>query len=165
MGITSLNDPKRYGLSLVLGGGEVKLLDMVAAYGVFASGGLKYAPTGILRIEDSKGNIIEGNNNTAKRVAAQESCDMISDILSDNDARTPIFGAHSSLYFPDKKVSVKTGTTDNFKDDWAIGYTKSVVVGLWVGNNNNAPMAKNPSVAVAGPIWHRIMDEASNKYQ
>jgi len=165
-GITTLNKPSsEYGPSLVLGGGEVKLIDMVSAYGVFASGGLKYPPTSILKITDYKGNILEESKSFPKRVAIQENCGMVTDILSDNEARAPMFGSHSSLYFPDKKVSVKTGTTDNFKDDWAIGYTKAVVVGLWAGNNNNAPMEKKPSVAVAGPIWHKLMDEASNQYQ
>ncbi len=164
-GITTLTKPSsEYGPSLVLGGGEVKLLDMTSAYGVFASEGLKYAPRSILRIEDYRGNIVSQKQNTAKRVATKETCQMLNDVLSDNEARAPIFGRNSSLYFADKKVSVKTGTTDNFKDDWVIGYTDSVVVGIWVGNNNNEPMAKKAAVAVAGPIWHKIMDLASDKY-
>lgn len=164
-GITTLNKPSsEYGPSLVLGGGEVKLLDMTSAYGVFASEGLKYAPKSILRIEDYKGNVIEEKQSTAKRVATQEACKMLNDILSDNEARSPVFGSNSSLYFADKKVSVKTGTTDNFKDDWAVGYTNSIVVGIWVGNNNNEPMAKKAAVAIAGPIWHKIIDLASDKY-
>jgi 1A family penicillin-binding protein len=164
-GITTLTKPSsEYGPSLVLGGGEVKLLDMVSAYGVFASGGLKYTPKSILRIEDYKGNVLAQTESIPKRVATQEACEMLSDVLSDNEARAPVFGRSSSLYFPDKKVSVKTGTTDNYKDDWAIGYTDSIVVGMWVGNNNNVPMVKKPAVAIAGPIWHKIMEEASNKY-
>ncbi|MDD5221032.1 MAG: transglycosylase domain-containing protein [Candidatus Pacebacteria bacterium] len=164
-GITTLTKPSsEYGPSLVLGGGEVKLLDMASAYGVFASEGLKYAPRSILRIEDYKGNIISQKQNIAKRVATKEACQMLNNVLSDNEARAPIFGRNSSLYFADKKVSVKTGTTDSYKDDWAIGYTDSVVVGIWVGNNNNEPMAKKAAVAVAGPIWHNIMDLASDKY-
>jgi membrane peptidoglycan carboxypeptidase len=97
-GITTLNKPSsEYGPSLVLGGGEVKLLDMVSAYGVFASGGLKYAPKSILRIEDYSGNIIKQEASTPKRVATKEACDMLNDILSDNEARTPVFGRQKSF--------------------------------------------------------------------
>jgi membrane peptidoglycan carboxypeptidase len=166
MGITTLNQPASfYGPALVLGGGEVKLLDMVSAYGVFANGGFRIPPTSILKIEDSKGNIIEENKKTPKRVLEEKICEMISDILSDNDARAPMFGRRSVLYFPNRFVAVKTGTTDSFRDAWTIGYTHSIVAGVWVGNNNNKPMAKKPGVVIAGPIWHKFMEIAFSKYK
>ncbi len=164
-GITTLTkSPSFYGPSIVLGGGEVKLLDMVSAYGVFATEGLKTPPVSILKIEDSKGNIIEENKKTPKRVLEEEVARLINDVLSDNEARTPIFGANSPLYFKDYQVAAKTGTTSDFRDGWIIGYTPSVVVGVWVGNNNNAPMAKEPGVILAGPIWRTVMDKILLKF-
>jgi len=161
MGITTLTQPiSFYGPSIVLGGGEVRLLDMVSAYGVFATGGLRVESTAILKIEDSKGNIIEENKKVPKRVLETEIAQLISDILSDNEARTPMFGARSPLYFEAHKVAAKTGTTDNYRDGWAIGYTPSIVVGVWVGNNDNSPMAKVPAVSLAGPIFHQFMEKA-----
>lgn len=164
-GITTLNRPSNfYGLSLVLGGGEVKLLDMVSAYGVFANKGLQISPISIIKIEDVLGNVIEENKKTARRVFNGEYIEMINDILSDNDARAPIFGYNSPLYFPDHKVSVKTGTTQDYRDGWTIGYTDSISVGVWAGNNNNSEMIKEPGVVVAGPIWHLFMEKALTKY-
>jgi membrane peptidoglycan carboxypeptidase len=161
MGITTLTQPiSFYGPSIVLGGGEVKLLEMVSAYGVFASEGLKVEPTAILKIEDSKGNILEENNKIPRRVLEPGVAQLINDILADNEARTPIFGPRSPLYFEGFKVSVKTGTTDNFRDGWAIGYTPNVVVGVWVGNNDQSPMQKEPGIVVAGPIFHQLMEKA-----
>lgn len=156
LGITTLKPP--YYPSIVLGGWEVKLLDMVSAYGVFATEGLKVAPTAILRIEDSEGNIIEENKKIPKRVLETEICRLINDILSDNEARAPMFGPISPLYFDGFQVSVKTGTTDNYRDGWTIGYTPSIVVGVWTGNNDNSPMQKAPGVSVAGPIFHQVME-------
>ena len=85
---------------------------------------------------------------------------LINDILSDNQARSPIFGLNSPLYLKDYEVAAKTGTTDNYKDGWAIGYTPSIAVGVWVGNNDNTPMLKEPGVVVAGPIWHSFLEKA-----
>ncbi|GAG78128.1 unnamed protein product, partial [marine sediment metagenome] len=136
MGITTLDKPPSfYGLSIVLGGGEVRLLDMVSAYGVFAREGLRIPPTAILKIEDSQGNIIKENNKSPRRVISQESARLINDILSDNEARAPMFGRHSPLYFENYDTAAKTGTTDDFRDAWTIGYSPSIVVGVWVGNN------------------------------
>jgi len=164
-GITTLNKPASfYGPALVLGGGEVRLLDMVSAYGVFAAEGTKYPPISILRIEDSKGNIIEQKKKTPKRVLEQEAVRLLNDILSDNEARAPMFGSNSQLYFPDYQVAAKTGTTNNYKDAWTIGYTGSIAAGVWVGNNNNAEMAKKPSITIAGPIWRAFMTEALAKF-
>lgn len=165
LGITTLNKPaSHYGLSLVLGGGAVKLLDMVSAYGVFAANGLKIPPVSILKIEDSQGNVIWQNKKTAKRILNSQIAMLINDILSDNKARTAMFGPRSLLYFQDYSVAAKTGTTQEYKDAWTIGYTPSIVVGVWVGNNNNTSMAPQPGVVLAGPIFHRFMEKALLKY-
>ncbi|MCX6738231.1 MAG: PBP1A family penicillin-binding protein [Candidatus Parcubacteria bacterium] len=161
MGITTLNEsPSFYGPSLVLGAGEVKLIDMVSAYGVFAYNGLRVPPTAILKIEDEEGNIIEENTKTPRRVLSEDICKMITSILSDNVARTPMFGANSALYFPGYEVAAKTGTTDQYRDTWTIGYTPSLAVGVWAGNNDNSPMANRPSITIAGPIWHNFFAKA-----
>lgn len=162
MGITTLNPP--YGPAIVLGGWEVKLLDMTSAYGVFAAEGLKIPPVSILRIEDQEGNLVEENKKTPERVLGKEECRLISDILSDNVARAPMFGATSHLYFENYQVAAKTGTTDNFRDCWTVGYAPSVAVGIWVGNSNNEPMTrKQPAATVAGPIFHEIMENILSK--
>ncbi len=161
LGITSLNKPPSfYGLSLVLGGGEVKLLDMVSAYGVFATEGMKVSPVSILKIVDSKGNIIEENKKTPKRVLEPEIANLITDILSDNEVRAPVFGSNSLMYFENLKVAAKTGTTESFKDGWIIGYTPSLVAGVWAGNNDGSPMVKQPGIVIAGPIWRAFMEGA-----
>lgn len=164
-GINTLTRPASfYGLPLVLGGGETKLLEMTSAYGVFATGGLMVPPSAILKIEDSNGNIIEENHKTPKRVTSSYTANLISNILSDNEARTPVFGSRSKLYFPDHQVAVKTGTTQSFRDGWIIGYTPSLVVGVWTGNNDNSPILKEPGVMVAGPIWRNFMDKVLPLY-
>lgn len=164
LGITTLTKPPSfYGLPLVLGGGEVKLLEMVSAYGVFATDGIRFPPVFILKIEDSAGNVLEKKNSTPKRVLEPAVAQLITDILSDNVARAPIFGANSPMYFPNQKVAAKTGTTDNYKDGWIIGYTPSIVVGVWVGNNDNTPMLNEPGIVVAGPIWRAFMEKLFEK--
>lgn len=161
LGITTLiDDPSQYGLTLVLGGGEVKLLEMVSAYGVFATEGLITPPVSILKIEDSEGNIIEENKKTPKRVLEIQICRIINDILSDNEARTPMFGPRSPLYFENWSVAAKTGTTQEYRDAWTIGFTPSIVAGVWVGNNDNSPTAKKPGVVLAAPLWHQFMEKA-----
>lgn len=165
LGITTLiEDPSRYGLTLVLGGGEVRLLEMVSAYGVFAAEGLMTLPVSILKIEDSNGNIIEENKKTPKRVLEIQVCRMINDILSDNEARTPTFGPRSPLYFENRPVAAKTGTTQEYRDAWTIGFTPSIAVGVWVGNNDNSPTAKKPGVVLASPLWHQFMEKVLLKY-
>lgn len=161
MGITTLDKPlSSYGPAIVLGGGEVKLLDMASAYGVFATEGLRVEPVSILKIEDYQGNILEENKKTQKRVLPSETAKLITDILSDNDARAPMFGPRSHLYFENYKVAAKTGTTDNFRDCWTIGYTPSISIGVWVGNNDNTPMIrKQPAATVAGPIFHEFLEK------
>ncbi len=164
-GITTLTDPSRYGLSLVLGGGEVTLLEMVSGYGVFATEGLKVPPVSILKISDSEGNIIEENKKQLERVLDIQTARLITDILSDNNARAPIFGYNSLLYFNDYQVAAKTGTTQNFNDGWAIGYIPFAAVGVWVGNNDNSPMLKEPGVVLAGPIWNKVMAKILTSHQ
>ncbi len=159
MGISTLTDISRYGLTLVIGGGEVSLLDMTSAYGVFANDGIRNPYTGILKVEDMNGNVLEEYTPNSKEVLPQNTALTISDILSDNVARIPTFGANSVLQIPGKNVAVKTGTTNNNKDAWTIGYTPSIVVGVWAGNNDNIPMKKGGS-AVAGPIWNKFINEA-----
>ena len=160
MGITSLNSPY-YGLSLVLGGGEVKLLDEVAAYGVFATEGVKHEKTPILKIEDSKGQVIEEFADKPQKVLEPQYARMISDILSDNEARTPIFGPNSALYFPERPVAAKTGTTQGYRDAWTLGYTPSLAAGIWVGNNDNSAMARaGAGISAAGPLWHSFIKKA-----
>lgn len=175
-GITTLTKPPSfYGLSIVLGGGEVKLLDMVSAYGVFATEGLTVPPVAILKIEDFQGNIIEENKKTPKRVLEKEVANLINDILSDNTARSPVFGDRSFMYFENYRVAAKTGSTENHRDGWIIGYPiisqsrvenepnktniPLVVTGVWVGNNDNSPMRKAPGIIVAGPIWRNFMEK------
>lgn len=165
LGITTLTaGPSQYGLSLVLGGGEVKLLEMTSAYGVFATEGFIVSPVSILKIEDSEGVIVEENKKTPKRVLEAQICRLISDILSDNEARTPTFGPVSPLYIEGRQVAAKTGTTQEYRDAWTIGFTSSIVTGVWVGNNDNSPTERKPGVALASPLWRRFMEKALLKY-
>lgn len=163
-GITTLEkSPNFYGPAIVLGGGEVKLIDMVSAYGVFAAEGTRIPPISILKIEDSEGNIIEQNRKTPKKVLGQEPTRILNSVLSDNDARAPMFGYNSTLYFPNYQVAVKTGTTNSYRDAWTIGYTPNIVAGVWAGNNDNTEMSHKPSVTIAGPIWRSFMEVALGK--
>ncbi len=159
MGIRTLTDSSRYGLTLVIGGGEVTLLDMTSAYGVFAQGGVRRPPQSILKVEDQSGNVLEEFKDESQQVIQKNGALLISSILSDNQARIPTFGANSPLVIPGHEVAVKTGTTNNNKDAWTMGYTPSVAVGVWVGNNDNTAMKKG-GAALAGPIWNGIMTEA-----
>jgi 1A family penicillin-binding protein len=159
MGISTLSDPSRYGLTLVIGGGEVNLLDMTSAYGVLANDGARDSYTGILEVDDAKGNVLEKYTPNEKNVLPKNTALTVSDILSDNKARTPTFGASSALLIPNKDVAVKTGTTNNDKDAWTIGYSPSIVVGVWAGNNDNKQM-KSGGSAIAAPIWNKFMSAA-----
>lgn len=160
MGITSLNDRSRYGLSLVLGGGEVSLLDMTGAYGVFANDGVRNKTTSILRIENKKGVIVEEFKDNSEEILPTEIARKITSILSDNAARTPTFGPNSSLHFPGKDVAVKTGTTNDYRDVWTVGYTPNIVVGMWGGNNDNTSIIKGNSAAYTiSLVWHAYMLE------
>ncbi len=159
LGISTLTDINRYGLTLVIGGGEVSLLDMTSAYGVFANDGVRNPYTGILKVQDLDGKVLEEYVPISKEVLPKNTALTLSSILSDNTARMPTFGAYSSLLVPGRDVAVKTGTTNNNKDAWTIGYTPSISVGVWAGNNDNKPMKKG-GAAVAGPIWNKFMNEA-----
>lgn len=162
MGITTLKNKSTYGLTLVLGGGEVRLLDMVGAYGVFAAEGMKHEQTGIMSIEDAGGNIVESFNDSSSRVLDQQVALQISDVLSDNNARAPSYGTNSPLFFPGKDVAAKTGTTNDYRDAWLVGYTPTIAVGAWAGNNDNSSMTKVAGFIVS-PMWREFMDYAITK--
>ncbi|MBU6415472.1 penicillin-binding protein, partial [Patescibacteria group bacterium] len=142
LGITTINDRSRLGLSLVLGGAEVKLLDMVSAYGVFANDGVKNPATVILEV-DQNNAVLEKKENKSAQVLDAQIARTINDVLSDNNARQPVFHPLSSLYFPGRSVAAKTGTTQDYRDAWTIGYTPSLSVGVWVGNNDNSPIQQS----------------------
>src|SRR3989344_3698943 len=120
--------------------------------------------TAFLPQKDSKGNIIEENKNDSKRVIDGKSTIIINSILSDNEARAPMFGINSVLHFPNYQVAVKTGTTNDYRDGWIIGYTPSLVASGWVGNNNNAAMAKEPGTVLAGPIWRAFFNKTLPRF-
>jgi len=158
----SIENVNSVGLSLTLGGREVRLLDLTSAFGVLANKGEQVDPISILKVTDSKGKtLFEYKPMEGRKVVDEGVAFIISDILSDNSARTAAFGANSFLYIPGKSVAVKTGTTDQKRDNWTIGYTPSVVVGVWVGNNNNSPLDPRIASGVTGasPVWSRIMRE------
>ena len=159
MGITTLHDPDRYGLSLVLGGGEVTLLDMTSAYGVFAAEGQRVPPVSILKIEDSFGKVIEENRVERTQVLDTQVARLMNSVLSDNSARAPIFGANNALYFENYDVAAKTGTTQYYNDAWTMGYSPFASVGVWVGNNNNASTNKRTGIGLAAPIWRKVMEK------
>jgi membrane peptidoglycan carboxypeptidase len=163
MGISTLGDPDQYGLTLVLGGGEVTLLDMTDAYADFANGGTHYPAISVLRIEDSDGNIIEDNTqNPGTQVLAPYVAQEINDVLSDPVARAPL-GENEYFEFPGHDVAVKTGTTNDYKDAWTIGYTPDIAIGIWAGNNDDSPMTHNVSGFIVGPAWNQIMSYALTK--
>ncbi len=160
MGVASLNDPSRYGLSLTLGGGEVKMAEMATAFGVFANSGIKQDPVSILKVEDWKGNLLfEAKVKDGDRVLSSGTSYIISHILLDNNARSAAFGPSSYLNVAGHpEVSVKTGTTNDRRDNWTIGYNPELVTAVWVGNNDNTPMSSVASgVTGASPIWNRII--------
>lgn len=150
---------KRFGLSITLGGGEVHLLDLTSAYSAFSNGGYKTDPVGILKVTDAKGKVLfEQHQQNKQKVLDPGIAFIISHMLLDNNARATTFGTNSILNIPGKTVAVKTGTTDDKRDNWTIGWTPTYVVGVWVGNNDNSPM--NPALASgitgAAPVWNRI---------
>jgi len=176
MGITSLDPEGPYDLSLTLGGGEVKLLDLVYAYSVFANNGVMYGepvpkemqrpgyrtlePVAILRVEDSSGRVLEEYKGPDRvEVLKPQIAYMITSILSDNDARTPLFGPNGPLKLS-RPAAAKTGTTENNRDLWTVGYTPNLVAGVWVGNSDNQEIAPVLSSLTAAPIWHDFMEQA-----
>jgi 1A family penicillin-binding protein len=161
LGITSLTRPD-YGLSLTLGGGEVSLLEMTAAFTVFANGGERIEPHAILKVETEGGDLLEDNANSAGQlVMSPAHAYLITSILSDKEARRPAFGASSRLLeLPDRPVAAKTGTTDDWRDGWTVGYTPQLATGVWVGNTDNREMNHLSGVRSAAPIWQRFMQSA-----
>ena len=159
LGVASLHRPD-YGLSLTLGGGDVTLLEMTGAYSAFATGGTWREPAAILRIRDSSGKVIyQYNPGPGREALDPRHAYLITDILADNAARTPAFGPNSVLRLS-KPAAVKTGTTNNYRDAWTIGYTTSLVAGVWVGNSRGEEMTQIAGSGGAGPIWHDFMEKA-----
>lgn len=163
-GLSTLIDWRRYGLTLVLGGGEVRLIDMGTAYSVLANEGVKKETRSILRIEDMGGKVLEEapEEVEGERVMDREAALQVSDVLSDNVARTPLYGANSALHFGARDVAAKTGTTNDKRDAWIFGYTPNLVVGAWAGNNDNRSMNEISGLIVS-PLWRAYMDVALEK--
>ncbi len=164
MGITTLGDAKNYGLSLALGAGEVRLLDLVSAYGVFAADGVRHEPTGILKVEDAKGRVLEEYESKPVEVLDAGVARDISWMLSNNEARFPEYSAVNPFAIPGHDVAAKTGTTNEYRDAWTVGYTPQIVVGVWAGNNDNRPMQKRVAGFIVSPMWRQFMDVAMEHY-
>lgn len=153
----------RFGLALVLGAGEVTPLDHAHAYATFANDGVQQPLHPILRVESSDGKILfETKPEDGTRIIDQQSVRLLNSILTDNDARTYIFGSHNALTLPDRQVAAKTGTTNDYTDAWTMGYTPNLVTAVWVGNTNNKAMKRGAdSSSTAAPIWQAFMREAT----
>ena len=166
LGITTLNKKNYYGLSLVLGGGEVSLLDETAGFSVFANDGKKNPVTAILKIENVDGKTIFQSESKNEVVLDPQIARKINSILSDNQSRAPIFGINNSLHISGKNVAAKTGTSQKFRDAWTIGYTPSIAVGVWAGNNDNRPMHSGANgISIAAPIWRNFMFQVLERYE
>lgn len=174
LGLTSLPPTNetlsRVGLSLTLGGGEIRLLELTSAYSAFFNGGYKVEPVAILKVEDADGKVLEevktkksASELGTKQVLTKEQAFLISHVLSDNEARKDAFGPNSSLNVSGKQIAAKTGTTNDKRDNWTIGGNPQRAVGVWVGNNDNTPMLSLTSgVSGAAPIWRKILLESLN---
>lgn len=160
MGLSTINDPSRYGLSMVLGGGEITLLELTNAYGVFANNGIYHKPQGILEVRDSDNTLLEKFSSEEKEVLSPAVTSLISSVLSDQTAKIAAYGANSPFYFGERPVASKTGTTNDYRDVWIIGYTPSVVIGMWGGNNDNTSIDKKVAGLVLAPIWRKAMSTA-----
>ncbi len=160
LGITTLTEPSRYGLALVLGGAEVKLIDLTSAFGVFGQEGKRVLTDGLLRVVDREGRDLYKRSINPDTVLSSNVARQINSILSDNVARTPVFGSSSPIAFPaGTGVAAKTGTTQNFRDAWTVGYTNTVALGVWTGNNDNTAMEEGADgIYTAAPIWRAMMD-------
>jgi len=159
-GLETLDDPSRYGLSVVLGGGEVRLIDMVKAYSVLASDGVLREQTMVLEVKDAKGRVLENfSDNGGEQVTEPQYARQVNDILTDIRVRTGLLGANTSLTtFQGHEVALKTGTTEDYRDAWAMGYTPNLAVGVWAGNNDGAPMhRRGSSILAAIPMWNRFL--------
>jgi 1A family penicillin-binding protein len=162
MGITTLNDPSRYGLSLVLGGGEVRPIDMATVYATFDNNGTEVEPRSILTVSDRHGKDITKNTQPpAKSVLDPRVAFMITSILSDDSSRQPEFPANGPLTLGGRPAAAKTGTTNDFRDNWTVGYTPQLVTAVWVGNNDHTAMENVDGITGAAPIWHDYMMQAS----
>lgn len=159
MGITTWTNPEKYGLSITLGGAETTMLDLATVYSTVANSGKRVTPDPILEVKDSYGNSVYKKQPMETQVLEPGVAFIISDILSDDKARSMEFGANSPLHIPNHRVSVKTGTTDNKRDNWTVGFTPNLVVATWVGNNDNTPMSQALASGITGaaPMWNKIM--------
>lgn len=166
LGITTLDRSVDYGLSLVLGGGEVTLLDHTNAYASLATGGIHHDKAAILKIVDSTGKVLEEfSNDPGQKVIDEKYVAMLDYVMSTNALRAPVFGTNNPFNFTDRPVAAKTGTTNEWRDGWAMGYTPSLVAGVWAGNNDNSTMAAGADgIYVAAPIWRKFMDGALKNY-
>ncbi len=163
-GLTTIQASKKYGLSFALGAADVRLLDMVDAYGTFATGGIHNKTASVLSVTKSGGSVLEQYTYSPERIMPALVANDISTMLSNNSARYPEYPPVNPLNFPGYDVAVKTGTTNNFRDAWTLGYTPSIVIGAWVGNNDNAPMVKKIAGYIVTPMWHKIMQYALSTY-
>jgi penicillin-binding protein 1C len=161
-GVSTLDNPDRYGLSLVWGGGAVHLNDLTEAYSVLADDGVRHAQSIIFEAKDSSGNVLESWVDQNQRLIDSQPVREINDILSDASARAPLFQASQNLtVFPGYDVALKTGTSNDYRDAWAFGYTPFLVVGVWAGNNDNSPMHRQgSSILAAVPIWSAFLNQA-----
>ncbi|MBI2314777.1 penicillin-binding protein [Candidatus Daviesbacteria bacterium] len=159
LGITSFDNPKRFGLALTLGAADVKMIEMMGVYQAFSQSGNFQKPTGILKVTDSKGEVLEEYKAEPKQILASQVAYLLTNVLSDDNARKMAFGPKSLLYIPGYEVAVKTGTSDNKRDNWTFGYTPKYVAGVWVGNPDNTPMSPTLASGITGaaPIWNKIM--------
>lgn len=165
VGINSFLRGSDYGLSLVLGGGEISPLEGAVAFSVFANDGKKNSPQSFLKVIDAGGKTYEYAKGENEQVIDAEVARKVSSILSDNAARTPVFGSRSPLFFPNRPVAAKTGTTQENRDAWTMGYTPSLAVAVWTGNNDNVPMrAGADGIYVAAPIFKSFMEQALPRY-
>jgi len=161
LGYTTFTDRSRYGLSIVLGGGEVKLIEHTNAFATLAQEGIRHDISPILKIEDKNGRVLFEYKDKKKKILEPKTTRLITNILSDDSARAYVFGEGSTLTLPDRPVAAKTGTTNDYRDAWTIGYTPDLAVGVWVGNNDNSAMKRGAAGGVvAAPIWNQFMKEA-----
>ncbi|MBU2330060.1 transglycosylase domain-containing protein, partial [Patescibacteria group bacterium] len=160
MGITGFGDPKEYGLSFALGAAEVSPLQMASAMGVFANDGIRNPPTGILEIRDMKGRVLEKFTEKPEQAIDSGVARQIAAMMSDNDARIPSYAPNNPLNFPDRDVAAKTGTTNESRDAWTVGFSPSVSLAIWAGNNDNSPMVKEIAGYIVAPMWRAVMEAA-----
>lgn len=160
MGITSLTDPDRYGLSLVLGGGEVSLLELTSAYGVFANDGIRNPYRSVLEVDDNQGAVLQQASLNPVQVIPAQQARQINDILSNTTYR--MYSLEALTAPLNRQIALKTGTTNDYRDVWTLGYTPDIAVGFWAGNNNNTPMNDAISTLIISPVWAAFMTEIND---